>query len=138
MPKTDPTKPLCTRCGTRNGQVIYKGRCHRCYEELKIVPKSPLDALGNLIAAARTEDDWKKLAGVLAPTVEAIAKGELKASAAQAAMLKEVLARAYGKVTKSQQDAQGPSGIVMLPTLGVGASTQLCKKCLEAHPNHGV
>lgn len=137
MGKTDPNKPLCTRCNMRNGQVTYKGLCHRCYAELKLVPKSPFDALGNLIATARTDDDWKKLAGVLAPTVESIAKGELKASAAQAAMLKEVLARAYGKVTKSQEDSQGPSGIVVLPTLGIGYKTNICVKCMEYHQTHG-
>lgn len=137
MAKTDPNKPLCTRCGKRNAQLIFKGLCHRCYAELKVVPKTPLDGLGNLLASAQTDEDWKKLAGILAPTIEAIAKGELKATAAQAAMLKEVLARAYGKVTKSQEDAKGPIGVVVLPTLERGASTHLCQKCLEFHATHG-
>jgi len=136
MPLTDPTKPLCNRCGKRNAQVIFKGLCQRCYTELRQIAKTPLDALGNAVAAARTDSDWKNLAAKLAPTIEAIAKGELAATAAQAALLKTIMDRAYGRVTKSQEDAKGPIGVVVLPVLNTGASMQICPRCLEAHQQH--
>lgn len=137
MPKTDPSKPLCKRCGVRNAQITYKGYCHRCYEEMKVVPKTPLDALGTAMTSAQTEDDWKRLASELGPTVASIAKGEIKATAAQAAMLKEILGRAHGRISKSQEDSQGPIGIVVLPTLGIGPAMHLCPKCIDYHTTHG-
>lgn len=140
MPLTNPDKPLCTRCEKRNGQVIYKGLCHRCYAEIRQVAKSatPFDGLAKDMAKAQTEDDWKRLYATLAPTIESVAKGELKASAAQAALLKEIMSRAFGRVTKSQEESKGPSGIVVLPTLDNGILTHMCPICLEEHAKHSA
>lgn len=97
----------------------------------------PLDGLSTQMALAQSEDDWKRLYAALAPTIEAVAKGELKASAAQAALLKEIMQRAFGRVTKSQEDSKGPLGVVVLPALDNGSSlSHICPKCLEEHARH--
>ena len=41
-------------------------------------------------------------------SIVGLADGTIKASAAQAAIVKEILSRAHGKVTKSQEDERGP------------------------------
>jgi len=139
MPKTDPTKPLCTTCGVRNGLVIYKGLCSKCYAEKRaanLAASGPLNNLGEKMATARNVEDWKRLAKDLSPIMEQIARGEIKATAAQASILKSINDRAYGRVTKSQEESKGPLGIVVLPLLGTGMGAQICPKCLEAHTKH--
>lgn len=139
MAKTDPSKPLCKRCLKRNAQVYYKGLCQHCYLELRQVAKNatPLGNLADKMAEAKTADDWRILADALKPTIEAVARGEVKASAAQAAMLKEIMSRAFGRVTKSQEEQAVPPGIIFLPTVGEGSKMQICPKCREFHSNHG-
>lgn len=137
MAKTDPTKPLCSRCQKRNAQLIYKGLCHRCYVEMSKAYQEPLAALGDDIKAAKSDDDWKQLAAKLAPIVEQVASGALKATAAQAAMLKAIMDRAYGRVTKSQEEARVAAGIVVLPTIGDGITSRICPLCLAEHAKHG-
>ena len=137
MPKTDPTKPLCIKCGVRNGLTIYKGLCSKCYaEKLGQKDKSPLADIGAQMAGVKTPEDWQKLAKSLSSVVEAIARGGLKATAAQASILKTIYDRAYGRVTKSQEEGKGPLGIVVLPILGTGVGARICPYCLEEHTKH--
>lgn len=140
MPFTDPTKPLCTRCEKRNAQVALKGLCNRCYQETKDirVPRAAyqLGDIGQLAAAAKTDDEWKKLALQLQPVIVGIADGTVKATAAQASIVKHIMDRAFGKVTKSQEDAKGPIGVVVLPTLSDKSTMLICLKCQEEHARH--
>lgn len=90
------------------------------------------DVLGNLsslAATAKSEDDWKQLADQLQPTIVEIAKGTIKASASQTAIIKHILDRAYGRVVAAQSEKQMPIGVVILPTLGDRANMQLCPRC---------
>jgi len=143
MPKTDPNKPLCTRCKTRNGQANFKGLCNKCYREVRDtripnIPKQFVELAAQLKTGdPKDKDYWKTLAYQLQPTIVAMADGTLKASAAQAAIIKEILSRAHGKVTKSQEDERGPVGVVVLPTLDRGISAHVCPKCAEYHTTHG-
>src|SRR5258706_6243815 len=103
MPNTNPNKPLCTRCKTRNGQAKYKGLCNKCYRETRDVrvPRLPAqfgDLAEQLKDPDKSKDYWKNLALQLQPTVVGLADGSIKATAAQAAIIKEILGRAHGNV----------------------------------------
>jgi len=95
---------------------------------------APIDAklpdLPALVAKAETPDDWKRLAKDLEQVASQIAKGEVKATAAQTSMLKHILDRAHGKVAATQESKTMPAGILVLPTLGEGSSTMICPQCL--------
>lgn len=141
MAKTDPNKPICSLCKKRNAQHIYKGLCTTCYKNTRPIKvaraTSQLGDVAMLLQSAKTEEDWKKLAKQLEPTILGIADGSIKASAAQAAVVKEIMSRAYGRVTKSQEENQGPIGIVILPTIGTEREMQICPRCQEFHFTHG-
>src|SRR6267378_258637 len=141
MPPTKPDKPICTRCKERNAQPRYNGLCNRCYRETRDVrvprlPKQFGDIIEQLADPDKSKEYWKNLAVQLQPTIVGVSDGTVKATAAQSAILKEVLSRAYGKVTKSQEDERGPIGVVVLPTLDRGISTHICPKCAEYHMTH--
>lgn len=136
MPPTDPNKPLCTRCRERNAQPKFRGLCNRCYRGT-VDHHPPASVLGMdvqaLAAGAQTDDDWKRLAVRLGDTIQGIADGSIKANAAQTSIVKHIMDRAYGKVSKSQQDKAGPLGLVVLPVLDKGDATHMCELCLEIH-----
>lgn len=138
MPHTDPTKPMCSKCKERNAQSTMQGLCNKCYRETRDVrvSRDTLEDLGKSMAVAKTAKDWRKLADSLNHIVIGIADGTIDATAAQVAMVKEVMARAHGKVTKSQEDTKGPIGVVILPTLNDGRNTQVCPQCLIEHGRH--
>lgn len=108
--------------------------CRVCYDLSRGV--SPLDNLGEKIKNAQKSGDWTSLADGLSGVIEQVARGEMKATAAQGSLLKHILDRAYGRVTKAQEDKQGPVGVVVLPTLDKEGNTHVCKRCLEAHQLH--
>lgn len=143
MPTTNQSKPKCRLCNTRTAQSQLKGLCVKCHYDTK--PQR--DAIKNrevelpkeletLIAQPKTEDEWKRLAFSLRPVIDGIASGAVKATAAQTAIIKHIMDRAYGKVSKAQEDEQGPSGVVVLPTVGQAVTLQLCPLCLAAHQQH--
>lgn len=87
------------------------------------------------MAASKTDSDskekseWVELAESLRDTYESIARGDVKASAAQVKALTDIFTRAYGKVTASAEDKTASAGLLILPTLGSGDSTQTCPIC---------
>ena len=81
------------------------------------------------MAVARTKEDWRKLASELAPAIKSIADGSQPATAAQASMLKEIMARAYGKPVATQEENKVASGLIVLPTLDSGEKTMVCPRC---------
>lgn len=98
------------------------------------VPKVPdvpeLASLPDQLAKADTvSNGWTKLADSLGDTIEAVAKNQVKATAAQIAIIKHILDRAYGRVTASAQEKLVPAGLLILPTLGERANTIICPKC---------
>lgn len=115
---------------------MYGGLCRHCYDvKRNDTAKLPAD-LQRLVAEAQKTGDWKALAEQLQPTMTAIAQGLVKASAAQASILNMIFNRAFGKVTKSQEDAKGPVGVIVLPSLGEDGMSRLCPQCVEAHKSH--
>ena len=138
----DHSKPICPECGVRNAGPYPGGTCRKCYDtkratKISIGKAVPQD-LADRIKAAQSGGDWKALADSLSETIRGVANGEIKATAAQGSMLKHIMDRAYGRVSKSQEDKQGPMGIVILPTIGRENSedVRICAKCAEYHRNH--
>lgn len=132
------TKPLCPACQERVSRPYPGDLCRKCYD-IKRAAKPSLANLNKLqdrLRDAEATGDWKKLAADLQPTVTAIASGTVKATAAQSSLLKHILDRAYGKVSKSQEDKLGPIGVVVLPVFGDNNTTTICPDCLAAHVLH--
>lgn len=105
--------------------------------KIKLKLKAPvdLDQVAKEIEKPKSEDEWQKLAKSLKGTIDDIASGEVKASAAQAAMLKHILDRAYGRVSAQANEKRPASGILILPTLGERSNMQCCPRCgLELTP----
>jgi len=78
---------------------------------------------------ARTTEDWQNLAKELGPVFAGVLNGEIKASAAQASMLKDVYNRAYGKPVATQTEKRVASGVIVLPALDSGSKMMICPKC---------
>lgn len=142
----DPSKTPCPECIARNDGVVRNagpypgGTCRKCYDTKRAtkitIGKGVPQDLADRVKAAQASGDWKALADSLNSIVQGIANGSITASAAQASLIKHILDRAYGRVSKTQEDKQGPLGIVILPTIGRDSDTQVCAKCLEYHRNH--
>lgn len=120
-----PTGPLTEVIAISEPEIKVKRR----------KPVIPLDELKEVIEKPKTDDEWQKLAKSLKGTIEDIASGDVKASAAQAAMLKHILERAYGRVSVQVNEKRPASGILVLPTLGDRSNMQTCPRCgLELTP----
>lgn len=78
----------------------------------------------------KTTEDWCKLANKLQPVFMDIAVGLVKASAAQASVMKEIVARCHGKIGEKKDD-DGERNVVILPTIGTGSTMLICPKCLS-------
>src|SRR4029077_8011162 len=85
--------------------------------------------LGEMVATAKTAEDWQKIAAAVQPVMQGILDGTAKASAAQVALLKDVLNRAYGKPVATQEERKVSAGVIVLPALDDGVRTLLCPKC---------
>ena len=135
MPQHRPDAKPCPRGCGRLGNVRYpEGLCRTCYDEKRAQePKN----LAKLVKQAQKSGDWKSLAEELGDTIKGVADGSIEATAAQSSLLKHIMDRAYGRVTKSQEDAAGPVGVVVLPTLDVCMNMSVCPVCLEYHLKHG-
>lgn len=134
MPQTDHSKPKCQACGTRNAGPYPGDLCRHCYD-IKRGAEVPED-LAEKVKSASSASDWKELAEQLAPTFNSISLGLVKATAAQVRLIQHVYDRAYGKVSKAQEEKAGPLGIVVLPSMGAGDHAHICPKCIEAHKLH--
>jgi hypothetical protein len=140
MPPTPPDAKLCPACGTRKSGVYPGGLCRRCYD-LKREGKPPLtpakfEELQAKLKEAQASGDWKALAEEIHPTYVAVAAGTVKATAAQVSVMNHIMDRAYGKVSKTQEDKRGPVGVIVLPTMGLNKGSQVCPACIEAHKLH--
>lgn len=130
----EPSK-LCPRCHTRKSGPYPGDLCRRCYDDRRA--STTLTSLGDRVKEAQISGDWKALADSLTDTIKGVADGSIKATAAQGSILRHIMDRAYGRVTKTQEEKKGPIGVVVLPTLEQGSTTQVCSKCLEYHLKHG-
>ncbi len=92
----------------------------------------PLAIPPELIAKAslaRTTEDWQSLAKELGPVYAGVLNGEIKATAAQASLLKDVHNRAFGKPVASQVEKRVAAGVIVLPALDTGSKMMICPKC---------
>lgn len=80
----------------------------------------------SILKEKRKDDEWCRLAQELDPVVKGIADGTVKATAAQASTIKHILDRCYGRVQEKASEKKPASGIVVLPVLGAGQTTQEC------------
>lgn len=137
---TDPNAPKCPACGTRVQGPYPGGMCRKCYDiKRKAAPTvANFKELTEKVKSAEESGDWRKLAEDLRPTMLAIAAGTIEATAAQTSVIKHIMDRAYGRVTKSQEEKQGPIGVIVLPTMGEDTAAHICPQCLEAHKYHNA
>ena len=139
MTNPQPEQKLCSLCNTRKSGPYPDGLCRKCYDLRRVADaesRLPAD-LKDKVRRAEATGDWKTLAETLGETFKGVAAGTIKATAAQASVLKHIMDRAYGRVSKTQEDKLGPTGVVILPTLGNAETTHICDKCIEAHRLHG-
>lgn len=121
----------CKQCKQRAGQPSLKGICRHCWDEAqKLKVNAKQKELDNIrVAKARSAEDFRKLADNLKDVLVAAAKGETKINAAQAALIKTVFDRGYGRPTASQESRTAAAGIVILPTLGSNEGLTICPNC---------
>lgn len=124
----------CPNCSLRKSGQYPNGWCRKCYDEHR--NRLPID-LTETIKEAQQTGDWKKLADSLGPVIRDIADGSVKATAAQSSLIHHIMDRAYGKVSKTQEDKAGAIGIVLLPVQGDGKDLKLCPLCRDFHTKHG-
>lgn len=65
----------------------------------------------------------------LAPVIAGILSGDVKASAAQVSLIKDVQNRAFGKPAASVAEKAVAAGVIILPALDTGMKMMLCPKC---------
>jgi hypothetical protein len=84
--------------------------------------RSADDAIAELLTAKEDGVAWAELQGKLTEVIEGIAKGDVKASAAQVSMVKYVLDQAK-QAEKGERD--GVRNVILLPVQGSGEQLQL-------------
>lgn len=126
---------LCPDCKKARASTRKSRRCSTCHRAwVKALPKNSVpgvlspELIGKM-ALAKTTEDWQKLAAELAPTFAGILSGDVKATAAQASLLKDVQNRAFGKPVATQAEKKVAAGVIVLPTLDSGMNMQICPKC---------
>lgn len=141
--KPAPEDKLCPACGIRKAGAYPGDLCRHCYDikrnavpELSALTPKKLEKLQERLKDAEASGDWKALADGLQDTVKAIAAGTVKATAAQSSLLKHIMDRAYGRVSKTQEDKKSAVGVVVLPSFGIDATAHICPECLAAHELH--
>jgi hypothetical protein len=77
------------------------------------------------------KSQWCALAKKLEPVIEEIAEGTVKASAAQAATIRHILDRCYGRVQERESDLKPSAGVVVLPMLGTNSEALICPRCMH-------
>lgn len=88
-----------------------------------------LGALEGLVGTLEEEKgiDWKRIRGVLQDTIESIATGEVRPTAAQVAMIKYVTEKAELQAKKDDT----VTSVVVLPTQGTGAETVIDEQWMK-------
>lgn len=134
--------PLCNVCHKRKAYASG-GLCRRCWNDATGKPSTPAMArklekgetpsvpkdLAKRLTEAKSTEDWVRLANSLSSVIQGVADGTVKATAAQTAMLKDIMARAYGKPVATQQEKRAAAGIVILPALDSGEKMMICPRC---------
>ena len=131
LPPPDAT--LCLTCKRRKGQPRLGGLCRGCYDAKVSLEKSQKILTTADFSERNTGEAWLALAKSLGPVYRGVADGTVKATPAQAAILKSIWERAYGRVSKSQEDKAGAHGIVLLPIVGSKESAMLCPNCRSTY-----
>lgn len=86
-------------------------------------PVAPVDdPLAGLEIATEAGIPWTELKSRLTRVIEGVAKGEVKATAAQVSMIKEILAQSKEEAAASQRGARG---VILLPVQGAGEGARL-------------
>lgn len=138
--KPTPDDKMCPACGTRKAGAYPGDLCRRCYDLKRagspLLTPAKFEALQEKLKEAQATGDWKTLADGLQDTVKAIASGAVKATAAQTSILKHIMDRAYGRVSKTQEDKKSAVGVVILPSFGADSNMHICPECLEMHKLH--
>lgn len=88
---------------------------------------NPLAGLVDLELAADLGIPWKEIRGQLVQTIRSVATGELKASAAQVAMLKEIIKKAEEQNAEEEEIRS----VVVLPTQGSAAEMKIDEKWMK-------
>ena len=91
-------------------------------------PAIPAELIAK-VSLAKTTEDWQSLARELGSVYAGVLSGEVKATAAQASLLKDVHNRAFGKPTATQVEKRVAAGVVILPALDTGTKIMICPKC---------
>lgn len=124
---------LCPRCLVAKASTRKTKLCAKCHKQWLIEnaqKASPIPPeLIAKVAAAKTTEDWQKVAADLGPVFAGILAGTIQATAAQASLIKDVLNRAHGKPQSTQADRAQAAGVIILPTLGSGSKMLICPKC---------
>jgi len=58
-----------------------------------------------------------------------ILDGSVKASAAQASLIKDIMDRAFGRPTSTQLEKRIAAGVIVFPALDTGMMMTICPKC---------
>ena len=132
---------ICPRCKSRRASTRATKFCWKCHEATKQtgVPIESVQSVAKITlpaefvakaAVAKTTEDWQKLAAELAPVVVDILNGTVKATAAQASLIKDIMDRAFGRPTATQLEKRVAAGVIILPTLNTDSTmTFTCPKC---------
>lgn len=123
---------LCPQCKTAKASSRKSKLCGTCHKRAPQVPKATGTIGQDIIARAalaKTTEDWQKLAAELAPIMTGILNGEVKATAAQASLIKDIMNRAFGKPTASQESTKQAAGVIILPVLDTGKLMHVCPQC---------
>lgn len=127
---------LCPNCKTARASTRKSRLCGTCWKK-----KEKSDAAGKTVPSAISEDflakatlaktteDWQKLAAELAPVMTEILNGSIKATSAQASLIKDIMNRAFGKPVAVQQEKRVAAGVIILPALDSGATMKICPQC---------
>ena len=95
------------------------------------------NTLGGFKAQGRDQDGAKKImddaraieqAGAFSMVIEGVARGDVKATAAQVSMIKEILAQSKEETAAT---ARGARGVILLPTQGAGPTARLDQQMRE-------
>jgi hypothetical protein len=115
--------PLCDACYQRG----YRAR-KKAEREEAAKPHVP-DDLAVRVSLAKTTEDWQKIAQAIAPVMQGILDGSVKATAAQASLMKDVMNRAFGKPVATQSEKRVAAGVIVLPALDTADKMLVCPVC---------
>lgn len=131
---TDAPSDRCPNCKRARASTRKSRFCATCHKNWLDEQPKPLISpeVASKLASAKSSEDWQKLAAELSPVLAGILSGEVKASAAQASLLKDIINRAYGKPVATQSEKRVAAGVVILPTLDTGMKMKICPVCMHS------